>query len=173
MPEISQQKESAVETGKGTRPMENETGMNDANESQMAIDSTNSGHASPREESITLDPNKKLGRGVILGVVAAALVLGIFIVVGIHARASAESTLTSNTQRDAVLSVALTTPTHGADALEVVLPANTQAFIDTPIYARTSGYLKRWYADIGAHVKRGQVLAEIETPRARPAATAG
>src|SRR5687767_2146052 len=48
--------------------------------------------------------------------------------------------------------------------LEIVLPGNTQAFIDAPIYARTNGYLKRWYVDIGAHVKRGQLLAEIETP---------
>ena len=45
-----------------------------------------------------------------------------------------------------------------------MLPGNAQAFTDTPIYARTSGYLKKWYADIGAHVKAGQLLAEIETP---------
>jgi RND family efflux transporter MFP subunit len=45
-----------------------------------------------------------------------------------------------------------------------VLPGNTQAFNDTPIYARTSGYLKRWYVDIGVHVKHGQLLAEIDTP---------
>ncbi len=45
-----------------------------------------------------------------------------------------------------------------------MLPANVQAFIDAPIYARTNGYLKKWYADIGAHVKAGQLLAEIETP---------
>jgi RND family efflux transporter MFP subunit len=47
---------------------------------------------------------------------------------------------------------------------EIVLPGNTQAYTDTPIYARTSGYLKRWYFDIGAHVKAGQSLADIETP---------
>jgi RND family efflux transporter MFP subunit len=46
----------------------------------------------------------------------------------------------------------------------VVLPANVQAYIDAPIYARTNGYLKRWYADIGARVKAGQLLADIETP---------
>ena len=45
-----------------------------------------------------------------------------------------------------------------------MLPGNVQAFIDTPIYARTNGYLKRWYVDIGARVKAGQLLAEIETP---------
>jgi RND family efflux transporter MFP subunit len=46
----------------------------------------------------------------------------------------------------------------------VVLPANVQAYIDAPIYARTNGYLKHWYVDIGAHVKAGQLLADIETP---------
>jgi RND family efflux transporter MFP subunit len=47
---------------------------------------------------------------------------------------------------------------------ELVLPGNMQAFVDTPIYARTNGYLKRWTADIGSHVKTGQLLAEIDTP---------
>ena len=50
-------------------------------------------------------------------------------------------------------------PASGADALEITLPADTQAFIDTPIYARTDGYLRHWYADIGAHVHQGEVLA--------------
>jgi RND family efflux transporter MFP subunit len=45
-----------------------------------------------------------------------------------------------------------------------VLPGNAQPFNDTPIYARTNGYLKRWYVDIGAHVQQGQLLAEIDTP---------
>ena len=47
---------------------------------------------------------------------------------------------------------------------EIVLPGNTQAFTDSPIYARTSGYLTHWYFDIGARVKKGDLLAEIETP---------
>ena len=53
-------------------------------------------------------------------------------------------------------------PTRRDQAL--ALPGQTVAFIDTPIYARTSGYLKRWYFDIGAHVRQGDLLAEIETP---------
>jgi RND family efflux transporter MFP subunit len=55
-------------------------------------------------------------------------------------------------------------PATGADAEEVELPGNTQAFNDTPIYARTSGYVQHWYVDIGAHVKQGELLALIETP---------
>jgi RND family efflux transporter MFP subunit len=55
-------------------------------------------------------------------------------------------------------------PLQGSDGQTIELPGNTQAFTEAPIYARTSGYLKQWYCDIGAHVKRGQLLAEIETP---------
>ena len=55
-------------------------------------------------------------------------------------------------------------PKLGAPQTEIIFPGNIQAFIDSPIYARTNGYLKKWYADIGAHVKAGQFLAEIETP---------
>jgi RND family efflux transporter MFP subunit len=63
-----------------------------------------------------------------------------------------------------VPTVAVTKPKTGAGAQELVLPGNIEAFIDTPIYARTDGYLKRWLVDIGARVKAGQLLAEIETP---------
>src|SRR6185295_12478465 len=52
----------------------------------------------------------------------------------------------------------------GAPTREILLPGTTQAFTDAPIYARTSGYLERWYFDIGALVKKGQLLAEIDTP---------
>jgi RND family efflux transporter MFP subunit len=55
-------------------------------------------------------------------------------------------------------------PKRSAPAQEIVLPANVQAFADAPIYARTNGYLKRWYVDIGSRVKEGQLLAEIDTP---------
>ena len=64
----------------------------------------------------------------------------------------------------AVPTVAVIHPKRGATAEEVVLPGNAQAYVATPIYARTNGYLKIWYFDIGAHVKAGQLLAEIETP---------
>jgi len=49
-------------------------------------------------------------------------------------------------------------------AEEIILPGNVQPFISSPIYARTNGYLRKWYFDIGAHVKKGQLLAVIETP---------
>ena len=55
-------------------------------------------------------------------------------------------------------------PKRGSPVEEVVLPGNAQAYVATPVWARTNGYLKAWYFDIGAHVKSGQLLAEIETP---------
>ncbi len=55
-------------------------------------------------------------------------------------------------------------PTRAAADQDLTLPGNVQAFMETPIYARTNGYLKRWYVDIGGKVKAGQLLAEIDTP---------
>jgi RND family efflux transporter MFP subunit len=115
-------------------------------------------------EPVIIDSRRKLGRGPMIGGVLGALVLGILIAIGIRARVDAEAALVNTTRQDAVLSVAVTTPMQGAAAQEITLPANTQAFIDTPIYARTSGYLRKWYADIGTRVHKGQLLAEIETP---------
>ena len=98
-------------------------------------------------------------------VAAAALAALIFVVCsGIHSRASVEARLKQRTEEAAIPTVAVVFPREGAPTQEIVLPGNTQAFSDAPIYARTSGYLKRWYFDIGAHVQKGQLLAEIETP---------
>jgi len=63
-----------------------------------------------------------------------------------------------------VTSVAVVSPVPGNSNLGVPLPAEVQAFVEAPIYARASGYLKRWLADIGATVQAGQLLAEIDTP---------
>jgi len=77
---------------------------------------------------------------------------------------AAESSLARSTEEAAIPIVNVTHPKGGAPLEELILPGNTQAFSDTPIFARTNGYLKRWYFDIGAHVKRGDLLAEIDTP---------
>ena len=90
--------------------------------------------------------------------------LGTAIYLGIHGRTQAETQLTQETQAAAVPSVVVIHPKPNTMTSEVSLPGNTQAFIDTPIYARASGYLKNWYFDIGARVKQGQLLAVIETP---------
>ena len=64
----------------------------------------------------------------------------------------------------AMPSVSVVKPKQTASAQEIILPGNIQPFISSPIYARTDGYLKKWYFDIGAHVKAGQLLAVIQTP---------
>jgi RND family efflux transporter MFP subunit len=72
--------------------------------------------------------------------------------------------LRKETAEMAVPTVSVVQPRRSEPTQELVLPANVQAFADSPIYARTNGYLRRWYVDIGSHVKKGQLLAEIETP---------
>ena len=93
------------------------------------------------------------------------LVVAVLLVVfGILPRIQARTALRQETLRMAVPTVAIVQPKRSSPAQEIVLPANVQAFADAPIYARTNGYLKRWYVDIGSRVKEGQLLAEIDTP---------
>ncbi len=107
-----------------------------------------------------------LGLGLIVVGLAAMGVLGWFVYRGISTRVLAAKTLVMQTHDASVLTVSITHPTLGAATQELVLPGNTQAFIDAPIYSRISGYLKKWYADIGTHVRKGDILAEIEAPEA-------
>jgi RND family efflux transporter MFP subunit len=109
-------------------------------------------------------PPRGRGRLAFVGLVAAVIVLGAVIYAGIRARVAADVTLTRATEQAAIPTVNVVYPTADAPTAEIVLPGNTQAFTSAPIYARTSGYLKHWYFDIGAHVKKGQLLAEIESP---------
>lgn len=94
--------------------------------------------------------------------VAALLAVGIFS--GIHSRVAADATLASVAKQSSIPSVRVTYPLAGQKIQTIDLPGNVQAFNDTPIYARTSGYLRHWYVDIGAHVHQGQLMADIETP---------
>jgi RND family efflux transporter MFP subunit len=105
-----------------------------------------------------------LSRSLFVGLGVAALLLGVVIYSGIHQRAMAASNLGAATERAAIAMVDVVEPKSGTALQELVLPGTTQAFIDTPIFARTNGYLKQWYFDIGAHVEQGQLLAVIETP---------
>src|SRR5579864_9059912 len=96
--------------------------------------------------------------------VVAIVIAAMVVIAGIVPRVRASRALRQETAQMAVPVVAVVKPQSISTAQEVTLPANVQAFADAPIYARTNGYLKRWYADMGAHVKAGQVIAEIETP---------
>jgi RND family efflux transporter MFP subunit len=101
--------------------------------------------------------------GVALTLVAGVLAAGV-IYYGIESRVSAESRLAASTEQAAVPTVSVIRLQKAARAQDLVLPGTTLAFIDSPVYARTNGYLKRWYYDIGARVTAGDLLAEIETP---------
>ena len=90
--------------------------------------------------------------------------LAVLIFSGVRSRIEAETGLEKKVESSAIPLVAVIHPEAASKAQEIELPGTTQAFTEAPIYARTSGYLKQWYFDIGAHVKRGQLLAEIETP---------
>jgi RND family efflux transporter MFP subunit len=111
-----------------------------------------------------LPSRRRGGKAPLLITVAVAALLGVGIYTGIHKRADAEATLATDTIDQAVPIVDVVHPGNDATDQELVLPGQTTAFTDTPIYARTNGYLKKWYFDIGAHVRKGQLLAQIETP---------
>src|SRR6202045_1491575 len=117
----------------------------------------------PSPDGFKARPGIRRGTSILISAASLAAI-ALVIYSGIHSRAAAESRLTRRTQEAAVPTVAVVFPREGAPTQEIVLPGNTQAFSDAPIYARTSGYLQRWYFDIGAHVQKGQLLAEIETP---------
>jgi len=94
----------------------------------------------------------------------AAVALGFFIYSGIHSRVEAKAELHLTTEAAAVEDVSVTHPKTAAPVDEVVLPGATQPFVNSPIYARTNGYLVKWFYDIGAKVKQGDLLAIIDTP---------
>jgi RND family efflux transporter MFP subunit len=102
-------------------------------------------------------------RAVLIAIVAMLIVAAI-VIAGIVPRLKARAALRTETRSIAVPTVSVIHPKRGAPQEEIVLPGNMQAFTDSPIYARTNGYLKKWYVDIGAHVKAGQLLADIDTP---------
>lgn len=101
----------------------------------------------------------------------ALLALGIFLIICIVLvaillvpRLRAKDELRRRTDQLAVAAVTVEKPQPGEPSQEIVLPGNMFAYIDSPIYARTDGYLERWYFDIGAHVTKGQLLATIASP---------
>ncbi|WP_263353278.1 efflux RND transporter periplasmic adaptor subunit [Acidicapsa acidisoli] len=131
----------------------------------MSNTETNLNQASQDNSDQRSETGKQpLSRSLFVGLGVAALLLAGVIYLGIHQRAMAASNLGAVTERAAIATVNVAEPKSGASLEEIVLPGTTQAFIDTPIFARTNGYLKKWYFDIGAHVEQGQLLAVIETP---------
>jgi RND family efflux transporter MFP subunit len=95
---------------------------------------------------------------------AAGLVAVLAAILGIASRVRDKSALGEATRKSAAPVVSVIVAESGAPKEEILLPGNVQAFTDAPIYARTSGYLKKRYVDIGARVTKGQRLADIDSP---------
>jgi RND family efflux transporter MFP subunit len=107
----------------------------------------------------------KVSRGSLLSIVVIVLVVAAAVAIfGIIARKHASAELTKYTDNTSAPPVTLEQPVMQQNAREIVLPGNIQAFTLAPIYARTTGYVKAWYHDIGTPVRKGELLAVIETP---------
>jgi RND family efflux transporter MFP subunit len=104
------------------------------------------------------------GRTAVIVIVLLIVVGAVITVVGILQRESARRALAAETNSMAAPDVLLSKAKSGSPNSEIVLPGNVFAYEDAPIYARTSGYLDHWYFDIGAHVRKGQLLAVISSP---------
>ena len=106
-------------------------------------------------------PNKHRGY-LVAGVLAVVFLVAA--IIGIASRFSERKALAKETETLAVASVSVIHPKAEPPQEELVLPSTLQAYTESPIYARTNGYLNKWYKDIGSRVKQGELLAEIETP---------
>jgi RND family efflux transporter MFP subunit len=96
---------------------------------------------------------------VIVVIVAVTLLIS-----GIWSRVKAENSLRAETTQSALTAVSVVSPKPATPDQDIILPGNVQPYITSPVYSRTNGYLKSWYFDIGAHVKKRDLLAVIETP---------
>lgn len=112
----------------------------------------------------TPETQPRLTKGTWIAAAFIALTVALIVIFGVIARRNSENTLEKDTKAEAVPFVNVIYPASSSLSSGLALPGNTQAFVDTPIFARTSGYLKSWYFDIGAHVRKGQLMAVIETP---------
>jgi RND family efflux transporter MFP subunit len=118
-----------------------------------------------RDSQQTSHEPPKVSRGSLVSIVVIALVVAVVVAVfGILTRKHASAELTKYTDNTSAPPVTLEQPVMQQNAREIVLPGNIQAFTLAPIYARTTGYVKAWYHDIGTPVRKGELLAVIETP---------
>src|ERR1700733_6750493 len=120
-------------------------------------------HAAP---SITPPPKLEAAspRKAVFAVGTIVLLLLLAGAVTLLMRVHSSRVLADTTTQNAVPTVAVVHPTEEKPNEELVLPGTLQAYVESPIYSRTNGYLLRWYKDIGSHVKQGELLADIDTP---------
>ncbi|WP_174246393.1 efflux RND transporter periplasmic adaptor subunit [Burkholderia sp. L27(2015)] len=115
-------------------------------------------------DSIHPTPSPAMSRRRKIWIAVAVLVVLALAVQGIVARHLTHSALERDAAVSSVQTVSVITPMLAAASQDLVLPADMRAYADAPIFARVSGYLTKWYVDIGGHVKKGQLLAEVDTP---------
>ena len=128
-----------------------------SNEIKLGADQAQSHDRAPEQEPIS---THKVVAGLVVLLIAAVVLAGL----GMLARIHGNSALAQRTDEAAAPTVTVAPAKPGAPSDEFVLPGNVTAYTDSPIYARTDGYLVHWYFDIGAHVKKGDLLATIDTP---------
>jgi len=122
----------------------------------------------PRTADATVTPPPELPavapRKALLIILLVLLVLGVSAAVSVFSRIRASRALARETERESIPVVAVVHPSSETPDEQLVLPASVQAYEESPIYARTNGYLLRWNKDIGSHVNKGDLLAEIDSP---------
>ncbi len=96
--------------------------------------------------------------------IVAMIIAGLIVVGGLFIRYRDAREANTWTLQQAIPAVIVISPHHGSKLRTLILPGSLQPYVDAPIYARVNGYLLRWYHDIGARVKTGQLLADIDTP---------
>jgi RND family efflux transporter MFP subunit len=129
-----------------------------------AHESPQAGHTGGHEHEAPPEQKPISGAKAIVSIVILVLVAAVLAGWGLISRRNANTVLAERTTDLAAPAVIAVAPKQGAPVDSFVLPGNVTAYTDSPIYARTSGYLTKWYFDIGARVKKGALLAEISTP---------
>jgi RND family efflux transporter MFP subunit len=145
---------------------ENTTPKSQAHDSKGELTTPGTPHETHSSHDTETAPDQKPIKGGhgIAAVVVLVLVLAGLGVLGILPRQHAMAALATRTDEMAAPSVIVNTPKPGNPIQELTLPGNATSYTDSPVYARTTGYLTHWYFDIGAKVKKGALLAEIASP---------
>ncbi len=133
--------------------------MNPHSHSEVLDEERQAAEITPPPQLPPATPRKAL---LLIGLVVLLLVIGGLIAMAIRIRDN--HVLADETQRESIPTVAVIHPIAEKPSEELVLPGTLQAYEESPIYARTNGYLLRWYKDIGSHVTKGELLADIDTP---------
>lgn len=131
----------------------------------MSSNETNEEQVRPSDDSPADSPGRAGSlRPIFVLLLGIALALGFFIYSGIRFRLQAANSLKQMTEEAAITNVAVIHPKDNPPTEEITLPGGTQPYTSSPIYARTNGYLVKWFYDIGSRVKKGDLLAVIDTP---------